>query len=138
MPRLDLYHHAVRRALIRDGWTITHDPLILPFGETDVYVDLGAEMPLAAERDGERIAVEVKTFGGRSGVADLEQALGQYRLYRFLLRQNDPARALYLAVTEEVFAATFDKSIVRDLMTSEDVRLLVFNPVAEEIQRWIP
>ena len=25
----DLYHNAVRNALIKDGWTITHDPLRL-------------------------------------------------------------------------------------------------------------
>jgi hypothetical protein len=24
----DIYHDTVKRALIKDGWTITHDPLI--------------------------------------------------------------------------------------------------------------
>lgn len=28
----DIYHEAVREALIKDGWTITHDPFILKGG----------------------------------------------------------------------------------------------------------
>jgi hypothetical protein len=41
MPRKDLYHNCVRNALIKDGWTITHDPLIYPYCLTEVYIDLG-------------------------------------------------------------------------------------------------
>jgi hypothetical protein len=44
-----MYHDCVRRALVKDGWAITHDPLVLPFRRTDLYVDLGAEATLAAE-----------------------------------------------------------------------------------------
>lgn len=56
MPRKDIYHEIVKRALIADGWTITHDPYPLSFGEESLYVDLGAEMPLAAEKAGRKIA----------------------------------------------------------------------------------
>jgi hypothetical protein len=77
MPAKDTYHDAVRTALIRDGWTITHDPFTISFGNTDVYADLGAERPLAAEKADERIAVEVKSFLGASGLRDFELALGQ-------------------------------------------------------------
>src|SRR5258708_33705788 len=62
MSRLDLYHDAVRHALEKDGWTITHDPLTLSVGGRDIYVDLGAEKPIAAEKEGRRIAVEIKSF----------------------------------------------------------------------------
>jgi XisI protein/XisH protein len=37
MPRRDVYHEAVINALRKDGWTITHDPLILAFGRRDIY-----------------------------------------------------------------------------------------------------
>ena len=43
MPAKDIYHACVKNALIKDGWTITHDPLRLPLGGKDVYVDFGAE-----------------------------------------------------------------------------------------------
>jgi len=29
MPRKDIYHDTVKRALIKDGWTITHDQFTL-------------------------------------------------------------------------------------------------------------
>jgi len=53
----DIYHYQVRTALEKDGWIITDDPLTLQFGSRSVFVDLGAKKLLAAERDGQRIAV---------------------------------------------------------------------------------
>ena len=43
MPQYDMYHDTVKRALQKDGWTITHDPFILRYGRKRVYADLGAE-----------------------------------------------------------------------------------------------
>jgi hypothetical protein len=54
MPRRDQYHDCVRRALVRDGWTITHDPLVIPFRRTDLYVDLGADRFVLLRREPER------------------------------------------------------------------------------------
>ena len=80
MPAKDIYHDTAKNALIKDGWTITHDPYVLRWGTTDMFIDLGAEQLLAAERHGQKSAVEVKSFVGRSDVDDLEKALGQYIL----------------------------------------------------------
>jgi XisH protein len=83
MPAQDIYHDAVVRALTADGWMITHDPLSLSYGGRDLYVDLGAERTtIAAERDGQKIAVEIKSFLGSSPIRDLEEAVGQYEVYR--------------------------------------------------------
>ena len=76
MPARDHFHDACTAALIKDGWTITNDPYSLRWGGRDLFVDLGAERLVAAERGTERIAVEVKSFLGPSEMADLEQALG--------------------------------------------------------------
>jgi hypothetical protein len=62
MPALDIYHQNVKNALIKDGWAITHDPYTLTFGQRNVFVALGAERVLAAEKDQEKIAVEIKSF----------------------------------------------------------------------------
>jgi hypothetical protein len=86
MSAKDLYHDVVKTALIKDGWTITHDPYTLSAGCTDVFVDLGAERILAAERNSDKIAVEVKSFRGPSEVRDLEIAIGQYVFYAVLAR----------------------------------------------------
>lgn len=77
MPARDKYHDAVKNALIQEGWTITHDPYRLTIGRRRGYIDLGAEMPIAAEKEGRRIAVEVKSFLGASELDDLENVLGQ-------------------------------------------------------------
>ena len=57
MPARDIYHDAVRAALETDGWTITHDQLIIEWGGRDLFVDLGAEELVAADKDGRKIAV---------------------------------------------------------------------------------
>src|SRR5262249_49363569 len=72
VPQRDAYHSAVRNALVKDAWTITHDPLTIPFGAHNVFVDLGAERIIAAERGSDRIAVEIKSFAGPSEVFDIE------------------------------------------------------------------
>jgi len=71
MPARDRYHDQVKAALVKDGWVITHDPLRLQWGVKDMYIDLGAEQLLAAEKDQRRIAVEVKSFGSLSEMEDL-------------------------------------------------------------------
>src|SRR3970040_1477114 len=98
MPAKDIFHDAVKNALIKDGWTITHDPLRLTWGGKDMYVDLGAERLLAAEKEGQQIAVEVKSFVGDSEMDDLEKAIGQYAVYRAVLAEREPERVLYLAI----------------------------------------
>src|SRR5215831_8065 len=82
MPAPDIYHPVVKNALIKDGWTITHDPYTLTFGQRNVFVDLGAERLIAAERQHDKIAVEIKGFQSASDIRDLEMALGQYVFYR--------------------------------------------------------
>ena len=137
MPARDIYHDLVKRALIKEGWTITHDPYPLKFGDEDLYVDLGAEAPMAAELNGRKIAVEVKSFVGRSPMTDLERALGQFSLYGFLIEREDPARKLYLAIRADVHLAVFDPAPARDLIAARDIRLIVFDSEQEVITRWI-
>lgn len=110
MPKRDTFHDAVKSALVKDGWTITHDPLPFKFGEQDVFIDLGAEAPVAAEKAGRKIAVEVKSFLGKSGITELERAVGQYVVYRSLLRRKEADRSLFLALPVEAFNAVLDSA----------------------------
>jgi hypothetical protein len=137
MPQRDVFHEVVKQALIRDGWTITHDPYPLQFGESRLYVDLGAEGPIAAEKAGRKIAVEIKSFLGASEMTDLERALGQFVLYRFLLQREEADRVLLLAIPREVHGALFDTAHGRDLATAQGLRLLVFDPEQEVLVEWI-
>lgn len=76
MPARDVFHNAVKMALEKNNWIITHDPLTLEFGLGSLYVDLGAERIIAAERSNERIAVEIKSFLSGSAVSEFHTALG--------------------------------------------------------------
>src|SRR5258708_2536591 len=107
MPARDAYHNLVRNALIKDGWTITHDPLHLFWGRRDLYVDLGAEKLFGAEKQGQRIAVEVKSFIGPSDIHNLVVAVGQHGLYAIALRQIESTRILYLAIPAPALTAIF-------------------------------
>ena len=62
MPARDIYHNTVKNTLIKDGWTITDDPFRLKWGNNLLYVDLGAEQLLTAEKENRKIAAEVKRF----------------------------------------------------------------------------
>lgn len=138
MPARDRYHDHVKSALLKEGWTITHDPLRLHWGLKDMYVDLGAEQLLAAEKDTRKIAVEIKSFIGLSEMDDLEKAIGQYVVYHDVLLQIEPERDLYLAVNEETFVNLFEEPIGKLLLANRRVRLLVFDPPTEVIRQWIP
>jgi hypothetical protein len=137
MPAKDIYHNNVRTALEKDGWTITNDPLPLKIGKRTLNVDLGAEKLFAAEKQGRKIAVEVKSFVSASPVNDLEEAVGQYIVYQDILDRLEPERIIYLAIRAEVYAQIFSEPIGQLLLEKNRFKLIVFDSLKETIVRWI-
>lgn len=137
MPAKDIYHNQVKNALITDGWKITHDPLILSIGKKDLFVDLGAEKLIAAEKENQKIAVEIKSFIGNSQVNDLEKALGQYVLYEQVLLEKQEQRILYLALKKSAYEDIFEEPIGKILLKRKILNLLVFDEKKEVIIQWI-
>lgn len=137
MPAKDLFHDCVKVALIRDGWQISHDPYSLKIGKKDLFVDLGAEKLITAEKGSIKIAVEIKSFVSPSEIQDLENALGQYILYQNVLQKIEPDRILYLAIREAVFHKLFEQEVGQILLENKILKLLTFNPETEVITKWI-
>ena len=137
MPAKDIYHDTVKNALIKDGWIITDDPLILSIGKKDLFIDLGAEKLIAAEKDNQKIAVEIKSFVGHSQVNDLENALGQYILYHEVLLAKQETRILYLALKESAYQEIFEEPIGQILLKRKIINLVVFDEKKELILQWI-
>jgi len=133
----DIYHDTVKNALIKDGWTITDDPLKLTIGSRYLYVDLGAKKLIAAQKGGQKIAVEIKSFIGPSPIKDLENALGQYILYQNILQITHIEKSLYLAIRQEVYNDLFSEPIGQLLLNNKQIKLIVFNPNKEELIAWI-
>ena len=138
MPAKNADHDIVRAALVADGWTITDDPLTLRVGSRSLHIDLGAEKsPIAAERAGELIAVEIQSFSSPSVVADLHQAVGQFAVYRLFLAERQPERVLYLAVPSEVYDGILSEPLGAGVVAGLSVPLILFDPDGQEGLRWI-
>ena len=133
MSARDIYHNTVRLALEKDGWTITHDPFPLQIGKKRLSADLGAERLISAEKELQKIVVEVKSFVGQSDVKDLQQTLGQYVLYRQILNEMEIERVLYLAVSQPTFNSVFTIELGQVLLKNQIVRLIVFDDESEVI-----
>ena len=136
MAALDYIHNTVKSALVKDGWTITADPLLLSTKDITLRVDLAAERAIAAEKAGRRIAVEVKSFLGHSQITDFERALGQYELYRSLLERTKADRKLYLAVPSDTFAEFFQLETIEYVVDRHDLAILVIDVQKEQVVKW--
>jgi hypothetical protein len=137
MPRYDFYHNTVKNALLKDGWIITDDPFVIEFKGLRLYADLGAEKLLAAEKTGQKVVIEIKVFNSISLITELEKAVGQYGIYRTFLKRINPDRTLYLAIAEDVYQDFFQRPAIQEIITDQQINLIVFNPNLEEIIQWI-
>jgi XisH protein len=137
MPKLDIIHNSVKNALIKDGWLITDDPYIIQYRRTTLYADLGAERPIAAERNGQKLVVEVKSFIGASKIQDLKEALGQYDIYRYLLEETAPERKLYIAISKVAYNAFFTQDVTQLILNRHQLPIIVVDLETEEIVQWI-
>ena len=137
MAAKDVFHNVVKTALQKDGWVITDDPLTLRVDAfTDLFIDLGAEKLLAAEKEGQKIAVEIKTFLGQSAVTDFHMAMGQFSNYRYALADCEPDRVLYLAVPLNAYNDFFTRPFIQSVIQRSQVSLIVYDVENEEIVRW--
>jgi hypothetical protein len=137
MSAKDRFHQAVKQALIQEGWNITDDPLLIRYGPTNLKVDLGAERIIAAQRDTEQIAVEIKSFLDASAINDFHAAIGQYLHYQLGFQYNGWNRKLYLAVPVEVYNAEFNKPLFQDSIQTFNVKILVYRTEIPGIEQWI-
>ena len=132
----DLFHQTVKQALIKEGWTITQDPLTIRIDRVRLEIDLGAEKVFAAEKDGRKIAVEIKSFINPSNINDFHNALGQFLSYRLALQMTEPQRVLYLAVPIDVFNTFFQERFTQTAIREYALKIMAYNPNQEEIVQW--
>ena len=109
MPAKDIYHNAVRFALIKYNWQTLAENYALEYGGYRLYVDIAAEKTIVASKHGHKILVEFKSFLGRSFINDLENAVGHYIIYRDILRETQSDFNLYLAVSQGTYKSNFQR-----------------------------
>lgn len=137
MPTKDIYHDAVKNALIKDGWTITHDPLHIKYGGFDFFIDLGAETLLGAHKEEQWIAVEIKSFIGASSLSEFHMAVGQFFNYQLILSRDEPERTLFMAVSEYIYDSFFATEFGQLATKNHRLKLIVFNEEEEVITKWL-
>ena len=134
----DLFHDVVKSALQKDGWLVTHDPYQLKWDMTSVLIDLAAEEAIAAEKEGRKIAVEIKSFASGSTLSEFHTALGQFLNYRMAIEMSkEPERILYLAVPIDAYRSFLRFQPASIVIKRYAVQLIVYNPDEEVVSQWI-
>ncbi|MGA9381144.1 MAG: XisH family protein [Phormidium sp.] len=133
----DRFHAVVRTALEKDGWQITADPYEINIDDVDFEIDLAAEQLLAAQRENQKIAVEVKSFISASNISDFHTALGQFLNYRDALEKVEPDRQLYLAVRVPIYETFFQRRFIVAAVKRYQLHLVIYDVKQEVIVQWM-
>ncbi len=113
------------------------DPLSLKVGRIPVFIDIGAEKIIGAEKDGQKIAVEIKTFGQLSFITALYEAIGKYIVYKEVLKIKNVNRVLYLAIPTDIWKEFGEEPIVKNIFEDYKFNFLLYEPTKETISSWI-
>lgn len=135
MPALDRHHGSVVRALISAGWTVTAEQVLLAVDGRNLWIDIEAQMPPSQTP----VLIEVKTFEPSGSIVEyLGCATGKYSLYRAVLAHLDIGTPLYLAVPVNARYGIFEETVGQLVTESQDIRLIIFDPLGEELVEWTP
>jgi XisH protein len=135
MPAKDRYHDTIKRALAKDGWTITGEHVKIGIENRALYIDIqavGASIGLV-------VLIEVKELEDvLSPIEALANAYGKYGLYRLALDHAGSDIPLYLAVTQAAYQGILSEKIGKLAIGGAHIALMVFDPEREEMVEWIP
>lgn len=100
-------------------------------------IDLGAKKIIGAEKDNQKIAVEVKTFLKASFSNEFHSVVGQYINYFYGLEEIESDRILFLAIPSDVYKSDFHKKFYARSIERQKINILVYNVQQEKIEKWI-
>ena len=134
----DIYHDLVKKALENEGWLITHDPYFLPIGigRRKVAADFAAEKFIVAEKNMDKILVEIKSFITSSNINELHHSVGQYDFYALLLEEQEPSRIPFLAMPKDAYEDLIREPIVQTFLDRHNVKLIIFDTQKPIIYKW--
>lgn len=133
----DKFHDIVKEALEKEGWLVTDDAFQPYAAQEPSMIDLESEPVILAEKEGEKIAVEVKSFTQAAIRMAFYEALGQYLGYSMAMKEVDVAQNFYLAISKEIRHHLEDYSIIKQSIKEQKVKLLIFDLATQKIIEWI-
>jgi len=119
----------VKKALRKDGWKV--EPKGLTISSKDFIYIIDVE----AEKDGQKILVEVKTWQENFNHCWFE-AYGQYITYQEAVNQELPEYLLYLAVPENIYNTKFNNPWIQGLLAKNSIKLLIFDSSKNTVVAW--
>jgi hypothetical protein len=137
MPKKDNAHEIVKIALEKENWTITNDPLFVPTASNiNFFIDLGIERIIGAEKHGESIAVEIKSFDENTPFYSFYEILGQFLVYELALEEQIRAFELYIAISDLGFKKLDDAPIFQRAIKKYGLKFIIFEPISQTIIEW--
>ncbi len=132
MPPFDSCHPQVVHALEKAGWTVSPVPHAIRAP--------GRRYPLLADQKAQRdedkiIVVEVKCFVDDE-VTELYTAIGQYMIYRNLLRQSPSNLPVYMAIPTDAYYGIF-RDMAMGVINEAQIKLIVVDLDNEVIEQWL-
>lgn len=137
MTTKDVFHEVVKKALQKEGWKITHDPLTLDISGQELSIDLGAEKFSDISQESQKIAVSVKSFVRSTSLLKYQLALVKFLNDREILKRVEGDRSLYLAVPMQNYRRFLHEESLRNSLNEAQVKTIVFAPIEGKIDRWI-
>ena len=134
MSAKDKIHTPVKNALIKAGYTVTHNPYTLWYGSERVYIDMAAEWTSPPEHI---IIIEVKSFVKASIIRDFEDVLGQYIFYFGILKLTQPKYKLYIAISDKTYSDIIQREMINITLQFHAIPLIIVDIDQEEIVKWI-
>jgi hypothetical protein len=112
---------------------IVQEQVYLSDSQRHIWVDLSARRGAAETL----ILIEIKGFEGHPSLVEaLMSALGQYVVYKAMLDFLHLTEQLFLAIPSAAHDGIFQVPVAKQAIQNLGVRLLVFDPVAEEVILW--
>ncbi|MEM8642650.1 MAG: element excision factor XisH family protein [Cyanobacteria bacterium P01_G01_bin.54] len=63
--------------------------------------------------------------------------VGQYIIYRDVLREKDEDFELYMAVEQGIYKSKFQRKLAQLIIQRNDVKLILFDSGEEVIEQWV-
>jgi XisH protein len=137
MPAIDGCEPQVVRALEKQGWAVSQQPVFLRVMTATYFADFQAKRGVNGNTQ-HLIIVEVKCFTNESTQQDeLYRAIGQYLLYRSILKLKELVIPIYLAIPTVAFVTLFTQAEVKITVQDVGIKLIVVDLEKEEVAEWI-
>jgi hypothetical protein len=137
MPKKDNFHDIVTTALVKDNWHIAHDPLFVPTESgTNFFIDLGIQPIIGVEKEGQNVAIEVKSFNENTPFYSFYEMLGQFLVYQTALKEQPIAWELYIGLPVSGYDKLDSTPIFKQVIQQFGLKFITFDPVSKIIVQW--